>query len=441
MGDLTRNPARAPTTNTNTDQTEYIRQRQGRANAIYFNILELADPLNKQKNTPKSIQSNTMRLALQHGRVTQLSLTLQQQLAITNPEIFKIIVNPTLYPVATPASRVSGPSVPQSGYNILVWDSANRLYLADSNLQSFTLITSTAVGVTNTSFGCNDGLVRFVSGSTWLGTNGAVLYKSINNGLTWTSLYTFPAGLKDMIAEDLTATTIYVSSNSRFYRSTDGGTTFTELKYAAPSGNMTSFSKQGSIIVWAGIYNGDTWSSTDGGTTFAKVNFPISQYYGIDVIYFNGNFCLFMDNGTSSYRLVSSDGVNWTATTVATPFFFTRGTVRDPISGTIVIAVGTNGSGTAPAIIYSLDNGLTFNNATGSVVGKTAYNSSGYPSRLGWCGSIIHFSGSLFIIRCYDSSIHTSPDGITWSTAPLSPDGSTLAGFGIAYNDSTNQIR
>lgn len=97
MSDPTRNASRLPTANTNTDHTELARQREGRANAIFFNGLELADPDNKQKNTPKRVVSNQFRLNLLNGRLTQISLTLQQELANSNFPQFQIQRLPSLY--------------------------------------------------------------------------------------------------------------------------------------------------------------------------------------------------------------------------------------------------------------------------------------------------------------------------------------------------------
>ncbi len=108
MSDPTRNPSRAPTTNTNTDMTEFARQKQGRANAFFFNGLELADPANKQKNTPKSVNSSAFRLSLLNGRLTQLNLTLQQQLATTIPEQYKVNSLPSLYPTPSPIVFTTG---------------------------------------------------------------------------------------------------------------------------------------------------------------------------------------------------------------------------------------------------------------------------------------------------------------------------------------------
>jgi len=345
--------------------------------------------------------------------------------------------------VAKPVATPSG-----TGYSVIVYDSANRIYLADSNLTSFTLVTPTASTVTNSIFGCSDGLIRFVSGTTWLSGVAKILYKSTDNCVTWTRINngtSWPNSISGIYSADTTATTIYVQTYAYIYRTTNGGTTWTQLKYLTPDASSVNFCVQGSNIVSIGIYNdtsntnGGVWSSTDGGTTFSKTNlgFTSGKFYGMDVIYFDGKFCSFMDDGTSTYKCTSSDGVTWTKTTVATPYFFVRGTVRDPVSGIIVIAVTNDGSGVAS--VYSTDGGNTWTAGTGSIVGKSAGNTT--MSRLSYCGNVFHYTGTMFILRCYDGSIHTSLNGKVWSIATVSPAGNTLSGFGIAYNDGTNQIR
>ncbi len=130
MSDPTRNPSRAPTTNTNTDMTEFARQKQGRANAFFFNGLELADPDNKQKNTPKAVKSNAARLSLLNGRLTQLSLTLQQQLSQTNLPQFQISRLPSLYPRPGPTIYTTG-TVLVSG-NVYIFRTSGTFKIEDS---------------------------------------------------------------------------------------------------------------------------------------------------------------------------------------------------------------------------------------------------------------------------------------------------------------------
>jgi hypothetical protein len=95
-----------PTANTNRDQNELIQQKSARAFAFYQNNLELADPLQLQVNRQQTLGSSSLRSALQYARTTQLSLTLQQQLAVLDPSQFRITVNPSVYPPP------SGPTAP-----------------------------------------------------------------------------------------------------------------------------------------------------------------------------------------------------------------------------------------------------------------------------------------------------------------------------------------
>ncbi len=99
MSGTINNPA-PPNTNTNRDNTELTQQRGARAVAIYQNNLELADPLQFQINRRQTLGSSSARSALQYARTTQISLTLQQQLATLNPAQFRITRNFSLYPIS-----------------------------------------------------------------------------------------------------------------------------------------------------------------------------------------------------------------------------------------------------------------------------------------------------------------------------------------------------
>ena len=101
--------------NTNRSMTEFIKQKEGRAVAIFYNSAELADPDGKQINRPRRFASSSAKVALQTGRTTQISLTAQTELAATNPQ-FAIVRNPFVYPVATGSSSApvvaAGPPAP-----------------------------------------------------------------------------------------------------------------------------------------------------------------------------------------------------------------------------------------------------------------------------------------------------------------------------------------
>ncbi len=97
-----------PTANTNRDNNELTQQKSARAVAFYQNNLELADPLQLQINRPQQLGSSSARSALQYARTTQISLTLQQQLATLDPAQFRITTNPNFYPPASATIGASG---------------------------------------------------------------------------------------------------------------------------------------------------------------------------------------------------------------------------------------------------------------------------------------------------------------------------------------------
>jgi len=364
---------------------------------------------------------------------------------ISSTELTKIITKITEIKADKKKNTVVVNTIPVgTGYSILVYDSAGAAYIADSNLTILTLVTATAAPPFTAINGSS--IVRFVSDSIWLSKYGALLYKTINNGLSWTRINngtSWPT-IVYIYSADTTATIIYVGTLSRLYKTINGGSSWTELKYSAPSQSNGNFCINGNNIVWVGVYNNassSSYSSTNGGATFSLTTLGFTtNFYGTDVIYFNGTFCSFMDDGTSTYKCTSSDGVTWTQAAIATPFFIVAATRRDPISGLIVIAVQTNGNASTSGIVYSTDDGNTWTAGTGSVVGKSARTTSSYPYRLVNIQNNLHFTATLWIFIALDGSVHNSLDGKVWTTAPMSPGANLLTTVGVAYNDSTNCI-
>jgi hypothetical protein len=134
MSGIVNNPSR-PTANTNKDTSEFIKQKEARALAFYQNNLELADPALRQVNRPQRLSSSSSKTTLQFARTTQLSITLQQQLAITNPELFKITSNTLVYPPSAPAPPPPPPVIPtfllipKANYPSISYDGTVSFYL------------------------------------------------------------------------------------------------------------------------------------------------------------------------------------------------------------------------------------------------------------------------------------------------------------------------
>jgi len=116
-------------------------------------------------------------------------------------------------------------------------------------------------------------------GTTLYLANGAALYSSTDNSTTQTLLYTFPTtilAIKILISGSLLAVIGTVDSSS-FYRSADGGTTWTQvfiMPYTYLDHGITQTS-DGSIYygTYATVVDvGDIYRSDDDGVTWNKVN-------------------------------------------------------------------------------------------------------------------------------------------------------------------------
>jgi xyloglucan-specific exo-beta-1,4-glucanase len=106
---------------------------------------------------------------------------------------------------------------------------------------------------------------------------GASVSVTSSNGKTWITSTGVPAGAR-VISDRVTPTVFYAYANGTFYRSTDGGTSFTA---SAATGLPTEsvrmsavFGRAGDVWLAGGIATGayGLWHSTDGGVTFTKLS-------------------------------------------------------------------------------------------------------------------------------------------------------------------------
>jgi hypothetical protein len=112
----------------------------------------------------------------------------------------------------------------------------------------------------------------------WVGTNQG-LYKSTNAGLTWSNKRT--GNIKDFKLKPSDSNTIYAVSINQFYKSIDGGETFTSITDNLPSSSgrmVLGVSPANSNVVYVlsantganGFSFQGIFKSTDSGTTFTK---------------------------------------------------------------------------------------------------------------------------------------------------------------------------
>jgi len=107
--------------------------------------------------------------------------------------------------------------------------------------------------------------------------DGTGVNVTANNGKTWTVSIGVPAGAR-VISDRVNPTTFYAYANGTFYRSTNGGTSFTASAASglpASSVRMSAvFGRTGDVWLAGGTVTGayGLWHSTDGGVTFTKLS-------------------------------------------------------------------------------------------------------------------------------------------------------------------------
>lgn len=133
--------------NANRDMTEFIKQREARAIAIFYNSAELNDPEGRQLNRPRRFTSASARTALTFGRTTQISLTAQTELASTIAQ-FAIVRNPILYRIIT-LNTAPQRELPPITAGLVLWIDAKNpsSFVTGSNrtLASLTYPTVTSI--------------------------------------------------------------------------------------------------------------------------------------------------------------------------------------------------------------------------------------------------------------------------------------------------------
>jgi hypothetical protein len=218
------------------------------------------------------------------------------------------------------------------------------------------------------------------------GSGGNDLYKSTDDGATWTKLNTgngSAAGGFDnptQVAYNSFSGTIYVFGrdngspfNYRVYRSLNGGATFSK-GYGDLNGNFTNIAITSTGDVYAqhfmGTYN--LAKSTDDGTTFSGVSMPDLSNVAYLTAKSNGSELVMVTTGNNMYSLIS-------------PF-----TTWNLVGETNITATDLTSYGSLAVMGYSLDNSTLYllDNAhnkiysgtsagTWTLKGSTLVNSSG----------------------------------------------------------------
>jgi hypothetical protein len=344
------------------------------------------------------------------------------------------------------------PSLPE-GAGWMVIDNSNRVYTTNSHFTTFT------PGSTTVSFvsllACRSTVYESSTNSWWSGsgiTPGNLVHRSTDDGLTWSQL-SLPATTNRYPAFAFTPSAIFAMDRSRVFRSTNGGTTWTQvINYGPDIGGSQIIAIDSTVIVIGpggtlriSKDNGTTWPGSFFGSAAAiAAGIGGGGNYQNSILYFNNQFWILgSNNSNKTYILTSSDGLTWTITTLTgEPWWAPVYVVRNPVTGLIVAQAGTPAGQTpVSGIRWSEDNGLTWQWATGSVVGKISRNTV-----LSNCSQNLHFDGVRYVTRLFDIvtevvSFHTSVDGKTWTeVTTLTPDGGTMIAFAPKITDPNKNL-
>jgi hypothetical protein len=317
----------------------------------------------------------------------------------------------------------SGITLSELGYADGVWlaVASNRaVYRSINNGASWTLA--------GTMPGAGGSLLK--TGGVWLALNGTTIYRSSDNGSTWTSVSTGAAqGLNDMIAGG--GVIVAVGNSGEVVSSSDGGASWTRrtsgktanlLSIAYGNGRYVAVGNSGVVLT---SLDGVSWQAPSSGTT--------SSIYW--VAFGNGMFVRHEGD-------VSADGVAWTGPRSGYAYgydddvaaygtagwiyaYYTGveqtvgGSVPTTYSGTKQVIVGestqyqiSSGGGVTSYTALQLPPGMSVNTMTGVI--------SGTPTSAGTYQVIIYGSNANGISGCSTVMFTISNDsllsGLRWAS-------------------------
>ena len=244
-----------------------------------------------------------------------ISVTGNAATAISATNALNLIDQGTIAGTVTAVTQPAGTGVAAGG----VWSATG---LTSGNIQAFAeiggKIIAASVGFLPPGYGVlssSDGGKTFTKinatitfqalltvGSVLLGGSTGGVFRSTDNGVTWTAV----AGTTSLNVVGFfnTGTAILALGGTNIWRSTDGGTSFTATTGAATVSAALKTSTGKLLAVGNGV-----WQSTDDGVTWAQTSEITSSLKGIVTV---GSKILAIGL-SGALRVSSDDGLTWTA--------------------------------------------------------------------------------------------------------------------------------
>jgi Beta-propeller repeat len=233
-------------------------------------------------------------------------------------------------------------------------------------------------------------------------------YRSTDDGVTWTSLSPSPSEAGGILADPLTAATVYLFCNCSpaVYKSTDGGTTWNGAITGLPVAQVGAMTATSDGAIYAGVSGFGIYKSTNQGGSWTAVNtgLPVGVYVYPYALTASGTTVYFVALGFIYES--TNGGTNWAATPTSVGASYVA---PSPTNPAIFYAFTSSG-----AIQGTTDGGTTWSvPATGLPPGI-----SYYPSQLVVDpGNSTHvFLATAVNQAAFVAKLNSGGSAFTWST-------------------------
>jgi photosystem II stability/assembly factor-like uncharacterized protein len=275
------------------------------------------------------------------------------------------------------------------------------------------------------------------SNTLYFATDAGSLYKSVDNGKSWSVIDKFLYGINSVIIDPANSYTIYLGLANKVYKSFDGGLSWNDISTGLPKGDYPFTSYNYAVLLGpnktlyalnkASIYTPlsflDIYKSANEGASWKKINISSVNSFVADprnsnILYASLNSGIYKSNvGGSSWNLVS----NISASSLAV----------DPLNTNVLYAAANNG------IFKSTNSGISWT--------QISYVKSQGNTKISFDPkntSVIYFASSYYgLYKSTDGgSTWTNINSSSFGTIVFDPNNTNMlyCPYGASYFKSVN---